>query len=152
MYITLAAWWHLSSNCATQNIQSQLSKSTVTVGIVSWIVPAFVLPERVRLASTASSTTPETPLIIAQTIVDIIPSETVAVADCILISAFIATVCIKFKNKMNKIWHACMCMSRLDVGTDIQHNGAKQWKNIELQRQHRRWLSRCWMWSSICYM
>ena len=55
-------------------------------------VPAFVLPIRVRLASTASSRFPETPLMIAQTIVDVIPSEIMAVADCILISAFIATV------------------------------------------------------------
>ena len=51
-----------------------------------------MLPVRVRVASTASSRFPETPLMIAQTIVDVIPSETVAVVDCILISAFIATV------------------------------------------------------------
>ena len=58
-------------------------------------VPAFVLPVRVRLASTSSSRFPETPLMTAQTIVDVMPSEIMAVADCILISAFIATVKIK---------------------------------------------------------
>ena len=55
-------------------------------------VPAFVLPVRVRVASTASSRFPATPLMIAQTIVDVISSEIMAVADCILISAFTATV------------------------------------------------------------
>ena len=55
-------------------------------------LPAFVDPERVRVAVTASSTLPATPLMTAHTSIDGVPSDTTSVEFCILISAFIATV------------------------------------------------------------
>ena len=55
-------------------------------------LPALVDPVRVRVAVTASSTFPDTPLMTAQTLIDGISSDTDSEELCILMSALVAIV------------------------------------------------------------
>jgi len=60
-------------------------------------LPALVDPVRFRVAVTASSTTPATPLMTAQTPIDATSSDTISEEVCILMSAFVARVWTKVK-------------------------------------------------------
>ena len=55
-------------------------------------LPALADPVRVRVAVTASSTLPTTPLMTAQTLIDGVSSDTDSVELCILMSALVAIV------------------------------------------------------------